>query len=117
MSVALCLCGHKLVEHDETGQCRPVLMIGASQGMGPLTHGRCDCREPVVAPKVSESKRLFDAAMGMAEAAAAQGRVELALSEARVAKLRAAAELERAGRMEEAETLLAEVRAEQERAK
>ena len=51
--------------------------------------------------------------MGLAEAAAAQGRVERALSEARVAKLRAAAELERAGRLEEAEALIAEVRAEQ----
>ena len=54
--------------------------------------------------------------MGMAEAAAAQSRVEIALSESRLAKLRAAAELEAAGRMEEAGVLLAEVRAEQERA-
>ena len=67
--------------------------------------------------RVERQQGLFDAAMGMAEAAAAQSRVEIALSESRLAKLRAAAELEAAGRMEEAGKLLAEVRAEQERAR
>lgn len=40
--------------------------------------------------------------------------MELALSEARVAKLRAVAELERSGRDADAKALLVEVKAEQE---
>ena len=61
----------------------------------------------------SRSSETFAAAVSLFEAAAAESRVESALSQARVAKLRAVAELERAGRLDEAQVLLAEVRAEQ----
>jgi hypothetical protein len=60
---------------------------------------------------------LWEAAFALAEVARKAGRAELALSEVRVAKLRAAAELERAGHQEEAGRLVAEVRAEQGRAR
>ena len=60
------------------------------------------------------SKELFDAALGLFESAAAQGRAELAQSEVRVAKLKAADALFKAGRHDEAQALIAEVRAEQE---
>lgn len=45
-----------------------------------------------------------------------ESRVERSMSEARVAKLKAVAELERAGRYDEAQVILAEVNAEQQRA-
>lgn len=65
---------------------------------------------------MSRSSETFAAAVSLFEAAASEARVESALSESRVARLRAVAELERAGRDEEARVLLAEVRAEQEAA-
>jgi hypothetical protein len=61
------------------------------------------------------AKQLYDAAFAAFEAAAAQGRVELAASEARLARLKHAAELERQGRHEEAAPIIAAVKAEQER--
>lgn len=63
---------------------------------------------------MARSADTFAAAVSLFEAAAAEGRVELALSEARVAKLRAVAELERSGRDADAKALLVEVKAEQE---
>lgn len=42
----ICLCGHRLIEHDETGRCRPVRMIGASQSIGPILLGSCECEWP-----------------------------------------------------------------------
>jgi hypothetical protein len=57
---------------------------------------------------------MFDAAFAGMEAARAQSRVEIAASDARVARLKHAAELERIGRHEEAEPIIAAVRAEQE---
>jgi hypothetical protein len=65
---------------------------------------------------VSDSTATFAAALELFEAAMIEARVERSMAEARVAKLRAAAELERAGRYDEANTIIAEVRAEQERA-
>lgn len=64
---------------------------------------------------MTDSRATFNAAMELFEVARSESRVELALSESRVAKLKAAAELERAGRQAEADALIAEVRAEQER--
>lgn len=60
------------------------------------------------------AQQTYDAGMALLEAAAVERRVEANLSEARVAKLKAVAELERAGRMDDARKLLDEVRAEQE---
>jgi hypothetical protein len=59
---------------------------------------------------------MYDVAFAAFDAAAAQSRVELAEVEARVAKLRLAAELERQGRQKEADRVLAEVEREQRRA-
>lgn len=64
---------------------------------------------------MTDSAATFRAALALFEAARSESRVELALSEARVAKLKAAAELERAGRLEEARVIVDEVRAEQAR--
>jgi hypothetical protein len=63
---------------------------------------------------VKSSRELYDAALALHEAARLQGRAELALAEARVARLKAVAELERAGRNDEAARLLTEVEAEQQ---
>jgi hypothetical protein len=63
------------------------------------------------------SAATFRAALELFEAAALEQRVDRQLSEARLAKLKAACELERAGRYDEAKTIIAEVRAEQARAK
>lgn len=60
------------------------------------------------------SVEMFDQAAALFERALAKSRAETALSEARVAKLKAAAELERIGDLEESRRLIAEVRAEQE---
>lgn len=65
---------------------------------------------------MSKSTALFGAAVDMFQAAAIESRVESLRSESRVARLKAVAELERAGRMEEARDLLDEVRKEQEEA-
>jgi 2-oxo-4-hydroxy-4-carboxy--5-ureidoimidazoline (OHCU) decarboxylase len=62
------------------------------------------------------SDATFQAALELMQAAMLEARVELALSEARVAKLKAVAELERAGRTDEARVILDEVRTEQARA-
>jgi hypothetical protein len=63
---------------------------------------------------MTTSRELFDAALALHESARSQSRAELALSEARVARLKAVAELERAGRLDDAARLLAEVQAEQQ---
>lgn len=63
-----------------------------------------------------DSSATFRAALELFEAALLEARVERTLAEARVAKLRAAAALERAGRMDEARMIIDEVRAEQARA-
>jgi hypothetical protein len=65
---------------------------------------------------MTDSSATFRAALELFEAAMIEARVESSLAEARVAKLRAAAELERAGRMDEALALINEVRAERARA-
>jgi hypothetical protein len=62
---------------------------------------------------MSKSTSLFAAATDMFEAAAIESRIEGLRSESRVARLKAVAELERAGRMEEAQDLLDEVKREQ----
>jgi hypothetical protein len=59
------------------------------------------------------SRELMDAALELVDAARLQSRAELAAAEARVARLKAAAAFEQAGRQDEADRLLAEVRAEQ----
>lgn len=64
---------------------------------------------------MTDSAATFRAAIELAEAAMLEARVERTLSEARVAKLKAAAELERAGRMDEAARIVADVRVEQAR--
>jgi hypothetical protein len=56
----------------------------------------------------------FNAALALFEQATKESAAEHAQTEVRVAKLRTVAALERAGRTEEAERLLAEVKAEQE---
>jgi hypothetical protein len=63
---------------------------------------------------MSRATDTYAAALSLFESAAAESRVELALSESRVARLRAAAELERAGRVDEARELVDAVRAEQQ---
>jgi hypothetical protein len=63
---------------------------------------------------VSRATNTFAAAISLFEAAQSESRVEQALSESRVARLRAAAELERAGKLDEARVLIEQVRAEQE---
>ena len=63
---------------------------------------------------MSRSTSMFGAAVELFEAAAVEGRIERLRSESRVARLKAVAELERAGRDEEARELLAEVTREQE---
>jgi hypothetical protein len=63
-----------------------------------------------------DSAATFRAALELFEAAALEQRVERQLAESRVAKLKAAAELESAGRVDEAKTILNEVRAEQAQA-
>jgi hypothetical protein len=63
---------------------------------------------------VTDSAATFSAAFAMLDAAMLEARVERELSASRVAKLRAAAELERAGRIDEAAAIIAQVRAEQE---
>ena len=66
---------------------------------------------------MSRSAATFQAGLELLEAAMLEGRVERQLSEARVAKLKAAAELERAGRFDDARALIEAVRAEQEAAR
>jgi hypothetical protein len=63
---------------------------------------------------VTGSAETFQAAAALFEAALVESKVERYLSEARVAKLKAAAALEQSGRHEEAAALIAAVRAEQE---
>ena len=63
------------------------------------------------------SAATFRAGLELLEAAMLESRVEHLLSDARIAKLKAAAELERAGRPDEAAEILASVRAEQEAAR
>jgi hypothetical protein len=63
-----------------------------------------------------DSATTFRAALELFEAAALEQRVERQLAESRVAKLKAAAELEHAGRVHEANTILNEVCAEQAQA-
>lgn len=63
-----------------------------------------------------DSSATFRAALELFEAALLEARVERELAAARVAKLKAAAELERAGRVDEARAILDEVKAEQGRA-
>ena len=62
---------------------------------------------------MTDSTATFAAALELFEAAMLEARVERNLAEARIAKLRAAAELERSGRVDEAHELLEAVRAEQ----
>jgi multidrug efflux pump subunit AcrA (membrane-fusion protein) len=63
-----------------------------------------------------DSSATFRTALELFEAALLEARVERQLAEARVAKFKAAAELERAGRHDEARTLIDEVRREQAQA-
>jgi hypothetical protein len=56
----------------------------------------------------------FNAALALFEQAQKESAAEHAQSDVRVAKLKAVAALEQAGKIEEAERLLAEVKAEQE---
>ena len=63
---------------------------------------------------MTRSSGMFAAASEMFQAALHESRVETAVSESRVARLKAAAELERAGERERAAELIAQVRAEQE---
>lgn len=67
-------------------------------------------------PRRRSSAELYDVAFAALEAAGAQSRVELAESEARIAALKHAAELERIGRMGEAAKIIARVEREQRRA-
>jgi len=62
---------------------------------------------------VIDSSATFRAALELYEAALVEARVERELSAARVAKLKAAAALEQAGRYDEAKAILEAVRAEQ----
>lgn len=64
---------------------------------------------------MTDSSATFEAAMALFEAALVEARIERSLSEVRIAKLKAAAELERAGRMDEAASILADLRKEQGR--
>lgn len=59
------------------------------------------------------AKQMFDEATSLFEAALAQSRVERAASEARIARLRHAAELEKQGRYEEARPIIEAIRSEQ----
>ena len=63
---------------------------------------------------MSRASTLWASALAATEAAQAEFRVELAQSEARVARLKYVAELERVGRRDEAATELAAIRAEQD---
>ena len=67
-------------------------------------------------PRRRTAAELYDVAFAQFEAAGAQSRVELAESDARVAELKLAAELERNGRQAEADRLIAQVEREQRRA-
>lgn len=67
-------------------------------------------------PRRKSAADLYEIAFAQLDAARAQSRVEMAESEARVAKLKLAAELERNGRQKEADRLLAEVTRDQQRA-
>jgi len=60
------------------------------------------------------SSEMFATATAAFKSAMAEIRVELAQSEARVARLKYATELEAVGRMDEAASVLAEIRAEQQ---
>lgn len=63
----------------------------------------------------ASAHELYGVAFAALEAAGAQSRVELAASEARIARLRHAAELEAIGRNSEADQIIAAVQREQER--
>lgn len=65
---------------------------------------------------MSRSEATFAAALELFEAALLEARVERQLAEARVAKLKAAASLEQAGRYDEAKTIIDDVKREQAQA-
>lgn len=67
-------------------------------------------------PRRKTAAELYDLAFAQLDAANAQSRVEHAEIDARIAKLRLAAELERQGRQAEASKLIAQVEREQRRA-
>jgi hypothetical protein len=68
-----------------------------------------------VTPRPKSAAQLYDVAFAGLEAARAQSRVELAASEARLAQLKHAAELERLGRHAEARRIITAVERDQRR--
>jgi hypothetical protein len=68
-----------------------------------------------VTPRRKTASELYDVAFAALEAASAQSRVEHAESEARIARLKHAAELEKQGRYKEAEKIIRAVQREQDR--
>jgi hypothetical protein len=66
-------------------------------------------------PRRKSAAELYDLAFAALDAAGAQSRLELAESEARVARLKHAAELEKLGRQKEADRIIAAVAREQRR--
>lgn len=66
-------------------------------------------------PRPKSATQLYDAAFAALDHANAVHRVEMAETEARIAKLKHAAELEKLGRQREANKLLAQVEREQRR--
>jgi hypothetical protein len=66
-----------------------------------------------VTPRLKTSSQLYEIAFAAMDVASKQARVEMAAAEARVAKLKLAAELEKVGRVKEAGRVLAEIEREQ----
>lgn len=66
-------------------------------------------------PRRKSASELYDLAFAALEAAGAQSRLELLESEARIARLKHAAELEKLGRQREADRIIAAVAREQRR--